>query len=297
MEKKITVFTSTYNRGHLLSNLYNSLIKQTNKNFKWLIVDDGSIDNTKSIVQRWIKENKIEITYCFKENGGLHTGYNKAIELLDTELAVCIDSDDWMTDDAIDVILDFWENNKSDEYAGIIGLDVDKSFKIVGDYLPNVKSINPVLLLANHCRGDKKYVVRSDLYKKVAPMPVFDNEKNFNPHYMILKLSKQYKFLILNQPLCIVDYQEDGMSANIYKQYLDSPNSFVELRKVIMELNPPFFYSVKTTIHYVSSCIIAKRKHIIRTSPNKILTFFCFPFGYLLKIYIKKNETKVLNMR
>lgn len=290
MEKRITVFTPTYNRGHLLDRLYTSLLKQTNTQFKWLIIDDGSIDDTRDIVSKWINEAKIEIKYCYKENGGLHTGYNKAIELMDTELSICIDSDDWLTDNAIETVLDYWDQNKSDDVAGIIGLDVDKNGQVIGDCLPKVKTINPVLLLANRCRGDKKYVVRNDIYKQVAPMPVFNGEKNFNPHYMIMKMSKKYKFLILNKPLCVVDYQEDGMSANLYQQYLNSPNSFAELRRSIMELDTPFFYLFKTTIHYVASCLIANQKGMVKKSPRKFLTILAFPFGYILTIFIRKKS-------
>lgn len=298
MEKRITVFTPTYNRAHLLHNCYESLLKQENKQFKWLIIDDGSTDNTKEVVEKWIQENLIEIKYVYKENGGLHTGYNKAIELLDTELSICIDSDDWLADNAIELILNFWDLNKEDDCAGIIGLDFDNNGNIIGGYLPNDKKIDPILLLAAKQKGDKKYVVRTDLYKTVAPMPVFSDEKNFNPHYMILKLSKNYKFLTLNEPLCIVDYQEDGMSANIFKQYLDSPKSFAELRRIIMSLpNTPFVYLCKTTIHYISSSLIAKNKHYIKDSPRKLLTVLLMPFGYLLKYYITKNSQKVLNMK
>lgn len=298
MEKRITVFTPTYNRAYLLHSCYESLLRQKNKQFKWLIIDDGSTDNTKEIVDRWIQEQKIEIDYVYKENGGLHTGYNKAIELLDTELSICIDSDDWLADGAIDLIINYWDENKSDDCAGIIGLDFDDRGNIIGGYLPNEKKINPLLLLVTKHNGDKKYVVRTDVYKTVAPMPVFENEKNFNPHYMILKLSANYKFLILNKPLCIVDYQDDGMSANIFKQYLNSPKSFAELRRLIMSLpDTPFKYLCKTTIHYISSSILAGNKHYIRKSPKKILTIVMIPFGYFLTFYIKKNSQKVLNLK
>ena len=296
MEKRITVFTPTYNRGRLLHRLYESLLRQTNRNFKWLVIDDGSTDDTRKIVNDWIAEGKIEIEYIYKKNGGLHTGYNKAIEIIDTELSMCIDSDDWLTDNAIEMILKYWDKNKNDRYAGLIGLDIDNHSHLIGDYLPNEKSVNPVMLLAKKCKGDKKYVVRSECYKKVAPMPSFENEKNFNPHYLILKLCKDYEFLILNKPLCVVDYQDDGMSANIFKQYLNSPNSFAELRRAIMELNIPFDYLLKTVVHYISSCIIAGQKDIISKSPRKLLTSLAFPAGYLLSKYIRKNANKVLRV-
>lgn len=299
MEKEITVFTPSYNRGNLLHRCYESLLRQTNQKFKWLIIDDGSTDNTKIVVDKWIKENKIEIRYIYKENGGLHTGYNTAIENIDTELAVCIDSDDWMPDNAIEIILTIWGERKSDDIAGLIGLDYTAEGKLIGDILPNLEKINPIELLASKSnRGDKKYVVKTSLYKQVAPMPVFDGERNFNPHYMILKLSEKYKFLTVNKPFCIVDYQENGMSANIFKQYLDSPRSFAELRRVIMGLkHVPFKYLCKTTIHYVSSSILANSKGYIRKSPRKLLTVLLWPIGWFLSKYIRKNANKVISVK
>ncbi len=294
MNKQITVFTPTYNRGNLIHRLYESLLRQTCKSFKWLIIDDGSTDETRDVIQPWMDEAKIEIRYVYKENGGLHTGYNKAIELMDTELAVCIDSDDWMPDDAIERILSVWNRVKQDDIAGLIGLDFSADGGIIGDHLPDGQVIDPIDLLASKTnRGDKKYVVRTDLYKKAAPMPVFKGEKNFNPHYIILKLSAEYQFVAVDAPLCIVDYQPDGMSANIYHQYLNSPNSFAELRRLIMSLpRVPFPYLRKTAIHYVSSSILAKDKHFIRESPKKFLTVLAIPFGWLLTIYIQRKARK-----
>src|SRR5690606_35774747 len=98
--KTITVFTPTYNRAHLLPRLYESLCRQTSKDFLWLVIDDGSVDNTKEIVQSWIKENIIQIEYHFKENGGMHTGHNMAIKNIKTELCMCVDSDDYLLDDS-----------------------------------------------------------------------------------------------------------------------------------------------------------------------------------------------------
>lgn len=299
MKKIITVFTPSYNRANLLHRCYESLLRQTNKAFKWLIVDDGSTDNTKRVVEQWIQENKIEIQYIYKENGGLHTGYNTAIEHIDTELSVCIDSDDWLPDNAVEVIISTWNEKYSDDIAGLIGLDYTSEGKIIGDFLPDGQKIEPIKLLASkkNC-GDKKYVVKTSLYKQVAPMPVYKGEKNFNPHYMILKLSAKYKFLAINKPLCIVEYQEDGMSANIFKQYINSPNSFAELRRVIMLLpNVPFIYLCKTTIHYISSNIQAKNKGYIRKSPKKILTVLLWPLGYVLSWYIKKNCNKIISVK
>lgn len=293
MEKRITVFTPTYNRADLLPNLYESLLRQNSRDFKWLVIDDGSTDNTAEVVADWIREGKIDILYVHKENGGLHTGYNKAIECMDTELSICIDSDDYLTDDCIETVLKFWDENKAEGIAGLIGLDITEDGMVIAGDLPDEKVISPLLLLAAKRNGDRKYVIRNDCYRQVYPMPVFAGEKNFNPHYLVLKLCKDYKFLVLNKPLCVVNYQPDGMSANIFRQYLNSPRSFAELRRVIME-NPdvPFGYLVKTTIHYVSSSILSKNKHFVRESPRKLLTVLMLPFGVFLTGYIEKKTAK-----
>lgn len=289
--KLITVFTPTYNRAGLLHRVYESLVRQTNQQFKWLVIDDGSTDETQAVVESFIQEDKIEIAYVYKENGGLHSGYNAAIARLDTELSVCIDSDDWLPDDAIERILKVWAARKADGIAGLIGLDYAANGKLIGDHLTDGAIINPIDLLASKTnRGDKKYVVRTDCYKKVAPMPEFPGEKNFNPHYMILKLSADYRFVAVDAPLCIVDYQPDGMTANQYKQYLNSPKSFAELRRVIMALpNVPIKYLLKTVIHYCSSSQLAHNRNYIKESPKPLLTVLCTPLGWLLTLYIKKK--------
>lgn len=94
--KKITVFTPTYNRAYTLSKCYKSLKQQTCKDFVWLIIDDGSTDNTQELVEEWITENEIEIQYHYQKNQGMHGAHNTAYELIETELNVCIDSDDYM---------------------------------------------------------------------------------------------------------------------------------------------------------------------------------------------------------
>lgn len=290
-QKVITVFTPTYNRAKLIRRVYDSLVRQTNQQFKWLVIDDGSTDDTKTVIHDCIKENKIEISYVYKVNGGLHTGYNAAIERLDTELSICVDSDDWLPDDAIERILKVWNERKADDIAGLIGLDYTAGGDLIGDHLPDGASINPIDLLAsktNH--GDKKYVVRTDCYKKVAPMPEFAGEKNFNPHYMILKLSADYRFVAVDAPLCIVDYQPDGMTANQFKQYVNSPRSYAELRRVIMGLpRVPAGYLLKTTIHYCSSSQISRNRNYIRESPKPLLTLLCTPAGWLLTAYIRRS--------
>lgn len=292
MEKKpITVFTPTYNRAYILGKCHESLNRQTCKDFVWLIIDDGSKDDTRALVEGWMKEdNGYEIRYVYKENGGLHTGYNKAIEVMDTELSVCIDSDDAMPENGIETILRVWNECRGEDMAGIVGLDFTETGKRIGTALPEAEKINAASLLCNPGTGDKKYVMRNDLWREVAPMPVYPGEKNFNPHYFVIRLSSKYKFKPINECLCVVDYQPDGMTANIWKQYNNSPNSFSELRRVILACpGLTFKYRFKTAAHYTASSLMAKRKHYMRDCPAKALTILAWPVGVGLMFYIKSK--------
>lgn len=289
----ITVFTPAYNRADLLKRCYESMCRQTNKNFIWMIIDDGSTDNTKEVVDLWmLNNNGFEIQYYYKENGGLHTAYNEAIEHIDTELCVCIDSDDYMPDNAVEIILDFWKKNGSNEYAGIVGLDYTIDNHVIGDLLPDKKSINLINLLIGKYHihnGDRTNVVRTELYKKVAPMISFEGEKNFSPHYMHLQISKNYDFLVLNKNLRYVEYQADGMSNSIFKQYLNSPNSFIETRKLYLSLpGISWKFKLKQSIHLVSSGIFAnKMNEVLEYIPSFGLIVLAVPCGLLLSKYIK----------
>ena len=135
---RLTVFTPAYNRAHTLPRLYASLLAQKSKDFLWLIIDDGSTDNTAEVVQCWQKnDNGFEIRYIYKENGGMHTAHNTAYENIDTELNVCIDSDDKLAFDAVEKILNKWSSVKDKGYAGIIGLDSDFGGNIIGKAFPD----------------------------------------------------------------------------------------------------------------------------------------------------------------
>ena len=291
----LTVFTPTYNRADLLCRCYESMNRQSCKDFIWMIIDDGYNDNTRELATTWIKETKeYEIVYYYKENGGLHTAYNEAIAHIQTELCVCIDSDDYMPDDAVKKILDFWKDNGSDKYAGIVGLDYDLGGKVIGDPLPDQKSINLIDLFIGRYpihNGDRTNVVRTELYKRYAPMKVFPGEKNFNPHYMHLQISQEYDFLVMNENLRYVEYQLGGMSHSMLRQYKNSPNSFAEIRKLYLSFpNTSLKFKFRHSIHLVSSCILAGNwLKAVKESPCKGITACAVPFGWLLSMYIKRK--------
>ena len=294
--KTLTIFTQSYNRAHTLPRTYESLLRQTSKDFEWLVVDDGSTDNTRELVDGWINEAHIPIRYIHKENGGLYTGYNTAYANIDTELCVCVDSDDFMPDDAVEIIVGHWRKYGSEKYAGITGLDFFLNGEPIGGYFPeNLKEGHLIdLTLYKIHRGDTKQVMRTELMKKVSPQVGFAGEKNFNPSYMLLQVDDDYPSLFINKNLCFVEYQEgDSMSASIFKQYLNSPRSFAKMRLLSMSLKRHTFPNlIRTCIHYNSSCIIAGDSEWLSNSPRKFLTVATRPLGWLLTKYIRYKAIK-----
>lgn len=272
--KTLTVFTPTYNRAHTLERLYRSLCAQTCPDFDWLVIDDGSTDETAALVQGFIDEGRIPIRYIYKENGGLYTGYNAAYAAIETELNVCIDSDDTMPENAVERILSIWKEKSSDRYCGLLGLDVDMDAgQPIGGRFPAgmTECYFPELYAKNIHRGDTKPVMRTDLMKTVAPQAGFPGEKNFNPVYMLLQVTDKYPILIVNECFCLVQYQQgDSMSRNIWWQYLDSPRSFAQLRRLEMTLKHTTPLSrIRSAAHYMAECLIARTKTIFVDTLSK----------------------------
>lgn len=289
--KTLTVFTPAYNRDYSIHLCYESLCRQTCKDFVWLVVDDGSTDNTANLIKEWQKkDNGFEIRYVYKENGGMHTAHNTAYENINTELNVCIDSDDYMTDDAVEKIVNCWKEHGSEKYAGIIALDIFDNGKVIGEELE--KDRFDTTLFGYYQRGgkgDKKLIYRTDVMKKYPPYPVFEGEKYVSLAYKYDKADKEYTLIIMNEPVCVVEYMADGSSTNMFRQYLRNPQGFAFIRKDSMIDNPDIKDVFRNCIHYVSSSIICKNQKFISESPKKFLTVLAIPFGAALTVYIKKK--------
>lgn len=287
----LTVFTPAYNRAHTLPRTYESLCRQDCKDFVWLVVDDGSSDNTAALVRSWQEqENGFEIRYLYKENGGMHTAHNAAYEVIDTELNVCIDSDDCLADGAVKKILDKWCSVKDLGYAGIIGLDADLDGKLIGKGFPD--GLTETTLTGYYAAGgsgDKKLVYRTDVIKQYPPYPVFDGEKYVALAYKYRLIDQDYKLAVLDEVLCNVEYQADGSTGTMWKQYLKNPKGFAFWRKVCMQYPESKKRLLVDCIHYCSSSILAGERHFVREAPHKFLTFLCIPAGQALTWYIRKR--------
>lgn len=287
----LTVFTPAYNRAHTLPRTYESLCRQDCKDFVWLVVDDGSSDNTAALVRSWQEqENGFEIRYLYKENGGMHTAHNAAYEVIDTELNVCIDSDDCLADGAVKKILDKWCSVKDLGYAGIIGLDADLDGKLIGKGFPD--GLTETTLTGYYAAGgsgDKKLVYRTDVIKQYPPYPVFDGEKYVALAYKYRLIDQDYKLAILDEVLCNVEYQADGSTGTMWKQYLKNPKGFAFWRKVCMQYPESKKRLLVDCIHYCSSSILAGNRHFVQESPRRLLTVLCTPAGLFLAKTTKKK--------
>lgn len=359
MNKTLTVFTPTYNRKHTIVRTFESLRRQTCRDFEWLIIDDGSTDGTREWVMSlgdplqlpqedplqlpqgggfdWmgrlcdatgsdllgnvgkvgnysidhfavVVDGWLRIEYVYKPNGGLYTGYNVAYQVIRTELCVCVDSDDFMPEDAVERIVGLWSKHyphgslssqlsalNSQEYCGITGLDFDvRTGEPIGGRFPEgMDSIffNELRLKGLHV-GDTKQVMRTELMRKVAPMIGFEGEKNFNPIYMLIQVMDKYPVLLTNDNLCWVEYQvgADSMSQGIWRQYRNSPRSFAKMRRLEMALEHNTQKDrFRSAVHYVSSCLLAKDGNWLRNSPRKLLTLLAVPMGLVLYCIIKRK--------
>jgi glycosyltransferase involved in cell wall biosynthesis len=291
--KKLTVFTPTYNRAYCLSVCYESLKRQTSRDFIWLIIDDGSTDNTEQLVAGWIAENEIQIRYHRQDNQGMHGAHNTAYRLIDTELNVCIDSDDYMPDHAVEQINTYWALHGNEQVSGIVGLDSFTDGRIIGTKLPeNIKSSTLFGLYSKHrVTGDKKLVYRTELTREY-PYPIFENEKYVGLAYKYYKLDEQYELLLMNEVLCCVEYLPDGSSMNMLKQYRKNPRGFAFYRKELMKL--PFasaFFKFRQSIHYVSSSLTSGNRNFMKETPAKLLTLLAIPLGVMLYWYVIRKTS------
>ena len=294
MEKKtLTVFTPTYNRAHTIGRTYESLCRQTSKDFCWLVVDDGSVDNTKELVGKWIKEDKIPIRYIYQQNQGMHGAHNTAYRNIDTELNTCIDSDDYMPDDAVEKIISFWKKYGSKKYAGIIGLDATSDGKLIGDPFPEeLKATTLRGYYENlHGRGDKKMIYRTEVIKKYPPYPLFEDERYVGLAYLYNMIDVDYQLLVSNHVYVIVEYQDDGSSRSMWKQYWKNPKGFAFLRKFDMMQTKSWKRKIQNNIHYVSHSIRSKNRYFLVESPMKWMTLVCIIPGIILYC-VNKNKVK-----
>lgn len=225
-----TVFTPTYNRAYILDKLYESLKRQTCKEFEWVVVDDGSSDNTEELFKKWLNEkNNFKINYIKVQNGGKQKAVNVGLNVAKGKMFFILDSDDFLLDDAIENIICYERSiQKKTNYAGVAGLRGYTNNKIIGTYNKN-KYVDCTNLERekNDLLGDKAEIYYTDLFKKYQ-FPEVKNEKFVTECVVWDEIAyKGYKIRWFNDVIAKGDYLEDGYTNKAYSLYLKNPIGYL----------------------------------------------------------------------
>lgn len=239
----ITVFTPLYNRADTIENLYKSLCRQTNKNFEWIVIDDGSKDNAKQKFDKWLKNNNgFDIKYYYVENGGKHRAINKGVKLAKGNLFFIVDSDDFLPDDSIQTIYEQEANISSKSgYCGVAGIKEDLNHKDLGttfsgDFIDATSLEREVYGIS----GDKAEVFYTDILKKY-PFPEIKGENFITENVVWYRIAADgYKLRWFNKPIYCAEYLENGLTKSGREIFIKNPIGYtlaVEQTARLKEMN------------------------------------------------------------
>ncbi|MCO8074282.1 glycosyltransferase family 2 protein [Acinetobacter lwoffii] len=288
----ITIVTPTYNRTKYLPRLYTSLIKQTNMNFEWIVVDDGSIDDTEGLIKDFKNENIINIIYLKKENGGKHTALNLGVELSNFPYIFIVDSDDTLPENSIKVIIEkIEEASLRADYktiAGICGNKANLNGQVVGNVMDDEIVCSYMDFRYKYeISGDKAEVFKTEILKKYR-FPVFDNEK-FCPEALIWnRISKNYDMYFFNKTIYFCEYLEGGLTDQILIVRKKSPNATLLYYYELSECYKiKFKYRVRGYLNYWRFFYISNKNNIKKEIkfPEGFVSFLC-KFFVLFLFYL-----------
>ena len=282
----ITVLTPTFNRGGLQS-LWNSLQKQTVKDFEWLIVDDGSTDGTKNLITQLQEKSDFPIRYIYKNNGGKHTALNVGIQTICSELTFIVDSDDCVTDDAIESILKIHKKYRSqNNICGYAFLRAFPDGKVNGkkfDVDEKIGSYIDVRVNGDDTGADKAEVFKTHCLKEF-PFPEYPNEKFLGEDLVWVRMARKYEMVHINKAIYVGNYLEDGLTNNRRKHNIASPIGCMHRAEEFMESDLKTRYRIKGGLQYIVYGRFAGVKvvDLIRKSRHKVLATVCTPGGLFL---------------
>lgn len=222
----LTVFTPVYNRAYIIKQLYDSLCRQTCQDFEWIVVDDGSTDNIDELMRRFCNEGKISVRYFKQDNGGKHRAINRGVQ---EAVGVCffiVDSDDYLTDDAVEWIISksaVIRGNSS--FAGISGLRImPNGSKIGGENdFTQIDTDAISIRVKYHVSGDLAEIYKTDVLRSF-PFPDIPNEKFCSEGLIWNRIAMAgLKLRYCYQPLYVCEYLNDGLTAGRVKCRRESP--------------------------------------------------------------------------
>ena len=263
----ITIFTPTYNRRHLLGNLFDSLCQQTKIDFEWIIVDDGSSDGTEELIMSFL-ENKLAftLTYVKQQNAGKHIAINNGVKIAKGELFFIVDSDDFLPNFAIEKIIEQWGNVKSmTNFIGVVGNKCLKNGQTVGNPAYQTLDCSPTDFRFRYKeKGDKAEVIKTSIFLE-NPFPTTANEK-FCPEAIFFNRLTDYKLRYFNDNIYYCEYLEDGLSANSIKIRKESPINTSLCYREMTNLNISFDEKMKAAVNFYR---FARYTKIKMTAPFK----------------------------
>jgi len=285
----LSIVTTTYNRAHTLTTVYESLKKQTNKQFEWIIIDDGSSDNTEMLANSFIvdQNNCFDIVYHKKANGGKHTALNEAYQYVQGEIILILDSDDYLTDDAVAIIHEDW--NKYKDNPNLCGLSYLKCYtdgKIIDDKFPNDVYIASYVecRINKDIKGDKAEVFRTNLLQD-NPFPVFEGERFLGESVIWTKLGYLYETVHINKLIYICEYLEGGLTQSGRAMRIKCPKGGMLYCKVHIDKRIKFKIRLRMIMLYLVYAYFDRKQYIESVNEVKkygYLFFLCrFP-AYLL---------------
>lgn len=285
----ITVLTPTFNRGGGggLQSLWDSLQKQTVKDFEWLVVDDGSTDGTKDLITKLQEKSDFPIRYIYKSNGGKHTALNVGIQTICSELTFIVDSDDCVTDDAVESILKIHKKYRSqNNICGYAFLRAFPDGKVNGkkfDVDEKIGSYIDVRVNGDDTGADKAEVFKTHCLKEF-PFPEYPNEKFLGEDLVWVRMARKYEMVHINKAIYVGNYLEDGLTNNRRKHNIASPIGCMHRAEEFMESDLKTRYRIKGGLQYIVYGRFAGVKvvDLIRKSRHKVLATVCTPGGLFL---------------
>lgn len=295
---KISILTPTYNRANLLGNLYQSLLqnKKDGIEIQWIIMDDSSEDNTEETIKQWIQENKIEIIYNKQKHQGKMVAINNIVEKATGDVIIECDSDDYFTNDSFSIIKKAWQENKNRTncYA-MCFLKYNQNNENMGKEFPKKETTMFDLYFKDEETGEKALVFFSNVRKQYV-YKLEQEEKFVTEARMYHEMDLKYKMICINKPIMICQYQKDGYTKNIKKQFIENPFGYFQYFKEIFNhdmKNVTFRKRLYVIKHYILFSYLTKaRKPIqnVKGTYNKLLFLLLYIPGVIKTNMFEANN-------
>lgn len=287
---KYTLFTPTYNRAHLLPILFESLQIQVYKNFEWLVIDDGSMDNTEEVIRELKKKSSFPIRYFKQQNGGKHVAFNNAIEIAESEWFVCIDSDDPLTPDAL-INMEKACALVDNDAAGFVGVCISPNGILLENRIKEPFYSNTIDIRDKYHLWGEPEVYRLSILKQFR-FPIFEGEKFITEAILFDQLTSKHKLLYTNFPMQIKEYLLGGLTDNQTIIRIQSPNGTLAYYKLRYYMSRKFIYKLKAIVNYNRFLLHAKRNRAVLVEPVLKCSYLVMPIAVLLYWKDKKDERK-----